>query len=188
MINYAAFLRGINVGGHTPVPMLKLKSTFESLHFKNVQTILASGNVLFEAPPTDTMALGRKIEEQLMKTFGYDINVLIRTMEELQHLEAVQPFKGIPLTPHTRLYVTFFSEKTKSSLKIPYTAPDKSFKILHRSGREVCTVLVLSPTSGTTDLMNVLEKEFGRKITTRNWNTIIQILKRHSARNTTTIP
>ena len=177
MTKYAAFLRGINVGGHKPVPMEKLKKAFESLRFKNVQTLLASGNVLFEAPQIDTIALEQKIEENLKKTFGQEIGVLIRTMEELQHLNVSQPFKGIDVTPQTRLYLTLFSGKPKNSLKIPYTSPDKSFKILRVSGREVCSVLILSPNSRTIDLMNILEKEFGQKVTTRNWNTIIRILK-----------
>ncbi|MCX6121729.1 MAG: DUF1697 domain-containing protein [Ignavibacteriales bacterium] len=176
MTKYAAFLRGINVGGHKPVPMQKLKKALESLHFKNVQTLLASGNVVFEAPPIDTIALEQKLEAKLQKTFGMKIGVLIRTMEELQSLNESQPFKGIDVTPETRLYVTFFSEKPKNRLKIPYTSPDKSYKILYISGREVCSVLILSSNSQTTDLMKVLEKEFGRKVTTRNWNTIVRVL------------
>jgi uncharacterized protein (DUF1697 family) len=179
MTNYAAFLRGINVGGHRPVPMQKLKKAFESLQFKNVQTLLASGNVMFEAPPIDTIALEQKIEAKLMKTFGQEISVIIRTMKELQYLNKMEPFKEISVTPQTRLYVTFFSEKPRNNLKIPYTSPDKSFKILHVSGREACSVLILSPTSGTIDLMKVLEKEFGRRITTRNWNTLDRILAKN---------
>jgi uncharacterized protein (DUF1697 family) len=177
MIKYAAFLRGINVGGKKPVPMLKLKKLFDSMQFKDVQTLLASGNVLFEAPPIDSIALEQKIEEKLKERFGQDIDVLIRTMEELEHLSSLRPFKGIDVTPKTRLYITFFSEKPEGSLKIPFTSPDKSYKILRVSGREVCSVLVLSSNSRTVDLMKVLEKEFGRRITTRNWNTIVRLLK-----------
>ncbi|HYQ86023.1 MAG TPA: DUF1697 domain-containing protein, partial [Bacteroidota bacterium] len=50
MIQYAAFLRGINVGGHKPVRMSDLEKAFGQLGFRNVKTVLASGNVLFEAP------------------------------------------------------------------------------------------------------------------------------------------
>ncbi len=177
MIKYAAFLRGINVGGNKPVSMQKLKKTFDSMQFKDVQTLLASGNVLFEAPPIDAIALEQKIEEKLKETFGQDISVLIRTMEELEHLSNSRPFKGIDVTPKTRLYITFFSDKPKGSLKIPFTSPDKSYTILRVSGREVCSVLILSSNSRTVDLMKVLEKEFGGRITTRNWNTIVRLLK-----------
>ena len=77
MISYAAFLRGINVGGHKTVPMEKLKKAFEALRFKNVQTLLASGNVVFETQALSTAALEQMIEEKLKKIFGHEIGVLV---------------------------------------------------------------------------------------------------------------
>jgi len=177
MIKYVAFLRGINVGGHKAVKMEELKKAFEALGFENVKTLLASGNVLFEAPHASASTLAKKIESKLETAFGHEIGVLIRKIEELQRLAEANPFAGVKVTPQTRLYVTFLSEKPKSGLKIPYESPDKSFKIIRATGSEVCSVLTLSPNSRTVDLMSILEKEFGRKVTTRNWNTIEKILK-----------
>jgi len=177
MPDYAAFLRGINVGGHNPVPMQVLKKAFESLRFKNVRTVLASGNVLFNAPGAGGAPLGRKIEEKLAKTFGRDIDVLIRTVEELRALSASQPFRGIPVTPQTRFYVTFMSKMPREDLQLPYTSPRGNFTILRASRHEVCSVLKLTPDSGTVDMMQILDKKFGRKITTRNWQTLVRMLK-----------
>lgn len=177
MSKYVAFLRGINVGGHKAVKMEDLKKVFASLGFKNVKTLLASGNVLFEASQGSADVLSKKIEEELKKSFGHEIGVLIRKIGELQSLAEVNPFKGVKLTPQTRLYVTFLSEKPRSNLKIPYESPEKDFKIISVSSGEVCSALTLSPTRRTTDLMGILEKEFGKKVTTRNWNTIIRLLK-----------
>lgn len=176
MSHYVAFLRGINVGGHNPVPMATLKKLFESLRFINVRTLLASGNVVFDAPSNNTDVLVKKIEDSLKNKFGFEIGVIVRTIEELHRLSESQPFKGINVTPQTRLYVTFLSEKSKGDLKIPYASPDKSFRILSASAREVYSVAVLVPTSRTVDLMSILEKEFGHTVTTRNWNTIGRIL------------
>ncbi|MGI0065452.1 MAG: DUF1697 domain-containing protein, partial [Nitrosotalea sp.] len=153
MIKQVAFLRGINVGGHNPVPMETLKKTFESLRFENVKTLLASGNVLFDAPQTSASVMTKKIEEKLEKMFGHEIGVLIRTIKDLQLLEKADPFKGIIVTPQTRLYVTFLSEKSKTGLKIPYESSDKNFKIIRVTANEVCSVLTVSPNSKTTDLM-----------------------------------
>ena len=179
MTHYVAFLRGINVGGHKPVPMEKLKNIFESLRFKNVRTLLASGNVMFDATSTSTVTLEKKIEDSLKKTFGHEIGAIVRTIEELHRLNKSQPFTGIDITPETRLYVTFLSEKSKNSLKTPYVSPDRKFSILRASACEVCCALVLTPVSRTVDLMSILEKEFGHEVTTRNWNTIARILKAH---------
>jgi uncharacterized protein (DUF1697 family) len=176
MIKYAAFLRGINVGGVT-VKMDKLKKTFEANGFTHVKTLLASGNVLFTAPSTSASALAQKIEKKLETAFGREIGVFVRKIEELQRLAEADPFAGIKVTPQTRLYVTFLAEKTTSSLKIPYETPDQNFRIIRATASEVCSALTLSPNSRTVDLMSLLEKEFGRKVTTRNWNTIEKILK-----------
>lgn len=177
MNKYVAFLRGINVGGHKSVKMDELKKTFDSMEFKNVKTVLASGNVIFETPKTATNTLSKKIAEKLRETFGFEIGVIIRTIEELHHISNSDPFKGIKVTPQTRLYITFLSEKSKSSLKIPYESLDKNYKILKLSANEICSVLTITPISKTVGLMDILEKEFGKKVTTRNWNTIIRLLK-----------
>jgi uncharacterized protein (DUF1697 family) len=57
MVRYAAFLRGINVGGHRKIKMETLRQQFESLELQNVKTLLNSGNVLFETPEADPSAL-----------------------------------------------------------------------------------------------------------------------------------
>ena len=178
MTKYAAFLRGINVGGNKPVPMERLKKAFESLGFRNVRTLLASGNVLFEAPSPNAPPLVKKIERKLKRTFGHEIGTIIRPVGELQDLADSNPFKGIKVTPRTRLFVTFLSEEPKTSLKIPYESPDKSFRILRLTNGEVCSVLTLGPQwAKNLRQMNILEKEFGKKITTRNWNTVARVLK-----------
>jgi uncharacterized protein (DUF1697 family) len=177
MVKYVAFLRGINVGGHKAVKMEELKKAFAALGFDDVKTLLASGNVLFAAPPASEGALAKKIEKKLETAFGHEIGVLVRKVEGLQRLAEANPFAGVKVTPQTRLYVTFLTEKPKSGLKIPPESPDKNFKILRATESEVCSVLTLSPNSRTVDLMSMIEKEFGRKVTTRNWNTINKILK-----------
>ena len=174
---YAAFLRGINNLGQKPVKMDELKKAFESPGFKNVKTLLASGNVVFDSPNSSPSVLAKTIREKLKKKLGHEIVVLIRTVGELQSLSDANPFKGIKMTPQTRLYITFLSEKPKGGLKIPYQAPDKSFQLLRATGSEVFSVVTLSPNTGTTDLMGFLEKQFGRKVTTRNWNTIERVLE-----------
>jgi uncharacterized protein (DUF1697 family) len=174
---YIAFLRGINVGGRKPVKMEYLRKTFAALGFQNVNTVLASGNVFFDTMEPRADALVKSIEEKLKQVFGHEIGVLVCSLKELQDLARLNPFKNVKVTPQTRLYVTFLSQKPKTRLKIPHESPGNDFRILRVSDREVCSVLTLSPSWGTTDSMAVLEREFGKKITTRNWNTIAKILE-----------
>lgn len=176
-VYYAAFLRGINVGGNKILKMEDLRRALASLGFKNVKTLLASGNVVFETAEPQASVVGEKIEKKLKTAFGTDIGVLVRKISELSRLVETDPFKGVKVTPQTRLYVTFLSEKPKSRLKVPFESSDKDFKILSVTDHEVCCALTLTPKSGTLDLMGFIEKEFGRKVTTRNWNTIIKVMK-----------
>lgn len=172
---YVAFLRGINVGGHT-IKMDDLKKKFESFGFKNVKTLLASGNVIFETSEKDVTALKKKIEEKLKAVYGYDIETMLRSENQISELIHSDPFQKIPVTKMTRLYITFLAEKPNSTLQIPYISPQKDFTILKVTDDVIVSHLELIA-RGTIDAMNIVEKEYGKKVTTRNWNTVLRIGK-----------
>jgi uncharacterized protein (DUF1697 family) len=172
---FVAFLRGINVGGNKMVKMEELRSVFEDLGCTNVKTVLNSGNVFFETQQSSDVAA--KIEDALEKTFSYKIYVVLRTINDIQALINSDPFNGITITSQTRLYVTFLANPPGNVLKIPDDSSEKDFKMLSVTKSEVCTVLTLSPEKNTTDLMKSIEKEFGKDVTTRSWNTILRIAK-----------
>ena len=177
MPTYVALLRGINVGGNKKVPMADLKRFLEKSGYENVKTVLASGNVLFDAAATDIKKLRATIETLLEKKFGFPIPTILRKKDDLAKLVHSAPFKKIRVTPATRLYVTFLTDKRKATLKIPYESPEKDFRILTVSSTEVCSVLELNPNMRSVDSMQILEKEFGKNVTTRNWNTIEKLLR-----------
>jgi uncharacterized protein (DUF1697 family) len=174
-MRYVAFLRGINVGGNTLVSMEQLKRVFATLSFTSVETVLASGNVVFDGPKTDLRRLTLRIEEKLHREFGHEIAVLLRTSEELLSLLKAQPFKKIKVTAQTRLNVSFLPDQPKRASTLPQQLMGTGFQIERISEREVCSALEASPGHGTSGLMRILEKEFGKRITTRTWNTIERI-------------
>jgi uncharacterized protein (DUF1697 family) len=172
---YAAFLRGINVGGHSLIRMADLKKAFETMGFTDVRTVLASGNVLFTSAQADDRTLTRDIEAMLKKVLKKDAGVMLRSMEDIQGLAASNPFKRIKETPDIKLYVTFLPGKTKPrSIQIPFAIP--GFKIISATPTEVFSVVDLSQGNGTTGAMGMIEKEYGSSVTTRNWNTVLKIL------------
>ena len=173
---YIAFLRGINVGGKNIVKMEELREVFESLGFSDVKTILNSGNVTFMSEGNDKKEMKIKIENALKKTFGREIAVLIRSCDDIRKLIQADPFKDIQVTKDTRLYVTFFSEKLQNTLKSAYISPQKDLQILRLTNTEICIAVTISANKNTTDTMGFLEKEFGKKITTRNWNTVLKLV------------
>jgi uncharacterized protein (DUF1697 family) len=175
MKRMVAFLRGINVGGNTLVNMAQLQRALANLGLTRVQTLLASGNVIFETAESGAAALAKKIEQRLQNDFGIQVPVILRTSREIQSLVDAEPFKKIKVTPQTRLHVTFLAEKPGHGLKISQRLSNNDFEIIRFSEREICSVVESDPGRGTGDLMKVLEKEFGKKITTRTWNTVQRI-------------
>lgn len=173
-MQYAAFLLGINLGKRT-VKMAELKRVMEGMGYGDVKTILASGNVVFEAGKEKPEAVVRKLEVVLAKKFGFEIGVIVRSMGEIEKMLAAKPFKNVKFTPNTRRYVTFLASPPAS-----LTAPKSEYagyKVLKVTKGEVYHALELNPKVKTPDVMKLLGKQYGKKITTRNWNTIEKLLK-----------
>lgn len=176
-MQYAAFLRGVNVGGVT-VKMAELKALLEKAGFENIKTILASGNVIFDAEKTDVDALAKKIEVVLKKRYKRDIAVMVRTIDELKKMVAYNPFSGINATTQTRMYVTFMAEDSQG-VRIPEPAP--GFRIVRIKDRDAFCVVELSEDYGTVDSMGQLGKMFGSRITMRSWNTVQKVVRSASS-------
>ncbi len=174
-MKYICFLRGINVGGNTKVSMENIRKAFESLHATKVKTLLNSGNIVFEISEDNKALLQETIEKTLEKISGFHISVILREASHIQSLVDSSPFAGISITPQRRFYVTFLSAPIQTNLSIPFTSKEKDFTILSVTKTEVCSVVIITPSKNTTDAMKILEKEFGKQVTTRNWNTILKI-------------
>lgn len=176
---YVAFLRGINVGGNTPIKMQDLTSVFQARGFENVQTVLTSGNVVFESDLINISALTGEITDLLQKAFSQEIPVILRTMNDLVNIQTSDPFKEEVITPDTRFYITFFAEKNKTHvIAVPGPLTQKGIRIIQVTGAEVFSAVDLSLGKGTPELMKLLEHTCGSDITTRNWNTIQKVIKK----------
>ena len=173
--SYVAFLRGINNIGRKTVKMVELKRIFEGIGLQNVKTILASGNIVFETTISDSATLITEIEKQLENKLGYKVSITLRKLDELRLIVKSKPFKQIKITPQTKLLLTFLSEKPISKLKIPYKSPDMDFTLIRLTDNEIYSVVNLLPNKRPYRIIGFLEKQFGNKITNRNWNTVLKI-------------
>lgn len=96
MPRYVAFLRAINVGGRI-VKMERLKKRFETLGFDDVETFIASGNVVFRSRSKDARALERRIERALQDELGYEVATFVRTDQAVKEISKCLPF---PVAAH----------------------------------------------------------------------------------------
>lgn len=108
-MRYVAFLRAINVGGHV-VKMEVLKASFQDLGFTNVETFIASGNVIFEARSKDRAGLEGTIERALEATLGYEVVTFIRTLSEVAAIARHVPFPKAVMAEAASLNVGLLKE------------------------------------------------------------------------------
>jgi uncharacterized protein (DUF1697 family) len=107
MTKYAAFLRGVNVGG-VNLKMAEVASALTAAGFVNVRTILASGNVLLESSAA-VSAVRKKAEATLRDRFGYDAWVLAYDIDTVRAVVDAYPFE--PEVDGYQSYVTFVTDK-----------------------------------------------------------------------------
>jgi uncharacterized protein (DUF1697 family) len=171
---YVAFLRAVNVGGRV-VKMTALKAIFESMKFGEVETFIASGNVIF----TSKLAAARleaQIEKRLDEALGYPVTTFLRTVNEISAVAERNPF-GRPIPPGGRMYIAFLRGQPMSSVRQKVAAlstPSDEFTVHGRELYWLCAVPSLkSIMSGTT-----LEKVLGQPATLRNVNTVRRLAEK----------
>jgi uncharacterized protein (DUF1697 family) len=128
MQRFCALLGGINVGGHR-VKMDQLRALFESMGLFTVETLLASGNVIFETEGNDSEQIERQIEQHLRKSLGYPVPTFLRSAGDLVEIAAYQPFPSIQYSPEERTLIVLFlkcslTEEQKEVMDIFQTETD----------------------------------------------------------------
>lgn len=170
MPRYAALLRGI-----TPMnaKMTELKAAFESAGFTDVRTILGSGNVVFSARSAAEASLERKAEAAMERELGNAFLTIVRPIDVLRELLAADPFAALDVPPGAKRVVTFLRESPRSTLSLPVEREGARIHAIVE--REVFTSYLPGPK--TPVFMTLIEKTFGKEVTTRTWDTIGRIAR-----------
>ena len=152
----------------TNAKMPALKSCFEAAGFKNVRTVLGSGNVVFDAPKAGETALERKAEAAMAKHLGRTFYTIVRSAEALRDLVKRDPYSSFDLPANAKRVVTFVREPFPKKLSLP---PEiDGARILAAAGREAFSAYV--PGASSPVFMVLIEKTFGKNVTTRTWETV----------------
>ena len=167
MTTYISMIRGINVGGKS-VKMADLRDIYLSLGLENVETYIQSGNVIFKSENKDSNVLGKEIQQKILDTVGYDVKVVIRTINELKNIIESCPFE---IEEEKHVYITFLSDTPDLSIDLKLKNGMRGSEKFIISSREV--YLYLPHGYGRTKLNNnFFEKKFKLDATTRNWKTV----------------
>jgi uncharacterized protein (DUF1697 family) len=138
MTRAVAFIRAINVGGHT-VKGARLVELFEDAGLDSVSTHANSGNVLFDLPRGRRDGLERRLTERLSDALGFPADTFVRTSAEVERVIASDPFPGIATTPETRTQVGFMSDQPTEAARqaVLVLATDLPHDHLAFEGREL---------------------------------------------------
>jgi uncharacterized protein (DUF1697 family) len=165
MPRYVAFLRGVSPQN---AKMPELKQAFESAGFTEVRTLLSSGNVVFNTRAASAASIAKRAEDAMQAELGHSFGTIVRSTQCLQDLLAADPFAAFSLPPASKRVVTFLRQPPATTPALPLTRDEAT--ILHCAGEEVFSAYVPGPKGPV--FMVLLERTFGKNITTRTLGTV----------------
>lgn len=152
----------------TNAKMPALKACFESAGFAHVITVLGTGNVAFDTTLQNEAEIERNAEEAMAKMMGRSFYTIVRTSAYLQSLAASNPYAANGVPPEAKRVISFMREPQSPKLTLPLAEHHAS--VFLSSGREVFTAYI--PTEKGPVFMALIERAFGKNVTTRTMETV----------------
>jgi uncharacterized protein (DUF1697 family) len=148
--------------------MPQLVRCFESAGFTNVRTVLASGNVAFDARSASEHTLERKAESSMQDVLGRSFYTIVRSVDALHSLLDGDPYAAFALPANAKRVVSFMREPPPTAPALPIESDGA--RLLCMVGREAYAAYEPSPKGPV--FMTLIEKTFGKDVTTRTWETL----------------
>ena len=172
-MKYAIFFRGINVGGKLKINMSELKETLMNNAFNEVKTYINSGNLVLISE-LNKDELKRKIIELVFDKFGFHVEIIVHTAEEIKNLIENDPFSERTNLDNSKKCIVFTSseiengafDKLKENLEIveEFYIDSNAIYVYYENGQ-----------AKTKFTNNYIEKNLKTISTIRNWNTIEKV-------------
>ncbi|HWZ96441.1 MAG TPA: DUF1697 domain-containing protein [Candidatus Dormibacteraeota bacterium] len=171
-----SLLRAVNVGGHAVIKMTDLRTLYESIKLKDVQTYVQSGNVVFQTDEKDVAKLTKKIQGAIAKKFGVAPGVILRTTAEMRDVMARNPFAKRKGIESNKLHVSFLDMKLEPAACEQLRALPLTTEELIPSGREL--FIYCSNGMGKSKIpWAKVDKICATRGTARNWNSVTRLLE-----------
>jgi uncharacterized protein (DUF1697 family) len=174
MPRYIALLRGVNLGGHT-VKMDRLKKLFEELGYKNVETFIASGNVIFESASKNAAALEKKIAVHLEQSLGFPALTFIRTDAELARVLEHDACADLGARA---LYIGFLQQELSKESHAKLVKHGTKSDQFYANGREIYWVCRTNMSASPFFRIGI-EKGAGVTATVRSVTTIAKLVEKY---------
>ncbi len=173
MTRYVALLRTVNVGGRK-VTMKDLRETVEANGYTNVRTLIASGNLVFDAPKTTDAKLEAALEAVIETTFGLFSEVIVRSPMEWAAILKANPFRKKAKDDPAHLVCLVCKDKPDATAIAAWL---KSFRAKYDQGEKLEIVgreifIDYGESIGQSKLILPKKMVTG---TARNWNTMLKL-------------
>lgn len=174
MATFIALLRAVNLGSHNKVSMADLKALLAELGMANPQSLLQSGNLIFESPARATAPLEKLLEGAAAKKLGLQTDFFVRTGAEWQQAIADNPFpKEAKLDPGHTVLMCLRDAPSPAAVKALQDAI-KGREVVTARGRHA--YFRYPDGIGSSQLtIKLIEKKLGTTGTARNWNTVLKL-------------
>jgi len=153
--------------------MPELKTAFEAAGFTDVKTLLSSGNVVFSTRGTSEASLTDKAEAAMKQRLGQAFLTIVRPVAALSEMLASDPYRAFGLGLDAKRIVTFLRDEPTSKLALPIEL--HGARILSMKGREVFSAYLPTPKGPV--FMTLIERTFGKELTTRTWDTVAKVAR-----------
>jgi uncharacterized protein (DUF1697 family) len=174
MTQYAALLRGINVGGHAKVAMSDLRDLLSGLGLGHPRTLLQSGNLVFETDGKTALELERLLEQEAARRLELRTDCLVRTAAEWAGVVDGNPFPDEAAHDPGHLVVMFFKTATDPAAVDALQAAVTGREVIRAEGTHA--YITYPDGIGRSRLTGTLvESRLGTRGTARNWNTILKV-------------
>ncbi|HEY1523137.1 MAG TPA: DUF1697 domain-containing protein [Solirubrobacteraceae bacterium] len=167
-------LRGINLGPRNRIPMAEFRESLTGAGFEDIRTYLQSGNVVLRSGDTETRVVS-KFRKLIDERFGLDIEIVVRTRDELAEVVRRNPLKKVADNPK-RYQVSFLAREPDPAVVESLSALATDEERLVAIGREL---YAWHPKGvARSRLWNRLAGSgLGTTATARNWTTVTKLLE-----------
>jgi uncharacterized protein (DUF1697 family) len=173
-VTYIALLRAVNLAGLNRVSMGDLRAWLLDLGFANPQTLLQSGNAVFQGRDRSAAAIEALLERDAKKRLKIDTTFFVRTADEWSKVAARNPFPKEAERDPGHLLVVFLKESAAAKNVTALEQAIVGREIVRADARQL--YVVFPDGVGRSRLTTALiEKKIGSAGTGRNWNTVLKL-------------
>lgn len=171
-----SFLRGINVGGHKKIRMADLRELYASLGFREIRTLLQTGNVIFQTEETDLARVKARLEAGIYAAYGFDVQLIMRNSAAFKTIFNRHPFTEAQLAEPRKIAVVFLTDAPSTEAVEALRENNPGRENIWADGSELYIFYLDGQARSKLDNSRI-ERALGLPSTARNWNTCQRILK-----------